>query len=150
MWVLEQGDREEVVQVMNRASQGILNTNLGGWKGEHEGDRSEEEEGSTPAEDTDDSTSLATENAKEEVDKSPPPPDASGSFQVQATEVFWCVPDGASVGRPLLGGAVAVNERSRNSFCRCARQRKRGMTSASTGPDEARAGRWRGASGLAL
>ena len=39
----------------------------------------------------------------------------SGSFQGQATAVFWCVLDGASVGGLSLGGAVAENERSRNS-----------------------------------
>ena len=59
---------------MNGASQGIINENVSRWKGEQEGDSSAEEEGSIPAGDTDDSASVATENGKKEVDKSPPPP----------------------------------------------------------------------------
>ena len=37
---------------------------------------------------------------------------SNGSFLVEATAVFWCSPDGASVGRPSVGGAVAVHVRS--------------------------------------
>ena len=64
---------------MSGLSQSTSDNSLSTRKGKQESDNSEAEEGSEPAEDTDDSLSARLENEKEEVeDGLPPPPEGQG------------------------------------------------------------------------